>query len=108
MIYSPNGLMRYNDSIAIVDDIPLLSQWIKKSRSGERDFLTLLFKKEPAKNENYSNSLPQCGQYFENHGSFQKNVSQCGQRHQKYSKMQNITKKLISIDTPNLVVVKNL
>ena len=108
MIYSPDGLMRYNDSIAIVDDIPLLSQWIKKSRSGERDFLTLLFKKEPAKNEDYSNSLPQCGQYFENHGSFQKNVSQCGQRHQKYSKMQNITKKLISIDTPNPVVVKNL
>ena len=31
MIYSPNGLMRYNDSDAIVDDIPLLSQWIKKS-----------------------------------------------------------------------------
>ena len=22
--------MRYNDSVAIVDDIPLLSQWIKK------------------------------------------------------------------------------
>ena len=30
MIYSPDGLMRYNDSYAIVDDIPLLSQWIKK------------------------------------------------------------------------------
>ena len=30
MICSPNGLMRYNDSVAIVDDIPLLSQWIKK------------------------------------------------------------------------------
>ena len=30
MIYSPNGLMRYNDSVAIVDDMPLLSQWIKK------------------------------------------------------------------------------
>ena len=30
MIYSPHGLMRYNDSIAIVDDMPLLSQWIKK------------------------------------------------------------------------------
>ena len=30
MIYSPDGLMRYNDSNAIVDDIPLLSQWIKK------------------------------------------------------------------------------
>ena len=24
------GLMRYNDSFAIVDDMPLLSQWIKK------------------------------------------------------------------------------
>ena len=53
--------------------------------------LSMLFKKEPAKTEDYSNSLPQCGQ-----------------RHQKYSKMQNITKKLISIDTPNPVVVKNL
>ena len=31
MIYSPEGLMRYNYSVAIVDDIPLLSQWIKKS-----------------------------------------------------------------------------
>ena len=30
MIYSPDGLMRYNDSNAIVDDMPLLSQWIKK------------------------------------------------------------------------------
>ena len=30
MICSPDGLMRYNDSNAIVDDIPLLSQWIKK------------------------------------------------------------------------------
>ena len=30
MIYSPNGLMRYNDSVAIVDDMPLLSQWITK------------------------------------------------------------------------------
>ena len=29
MIYSPDGLMRYNDSFAIADDIPLLSQWIK-------------------------------------------------------------------------------
>ena len=29
MVCSPDGLMRYNDSIAIVDDIPLLSQWIK-------------------------------------------------------------------------------
>ena len=32
MIYSPDGLMRYNNGkIAIVDDIPLLLQWIKKS-----------------------------------------------------------------------------
>ena len=31
MICSPDGLMRYNDSGAIVDDMPLLSQWIKKS-----------------------------------------------------------------------------
>ena len=31
MIYSPDGLMRYNNgNFAIVDDIPLLSQWIKK------------------------------------------------------------------------------
>ena len=30
MIYSPYGLMRYNDSNAIVDDMPLLSQWMKK------------------------------------------------------------------------------
>jgi len=29
MICSPDGLIRYNDSITIVDDIPLLSQWIK-------------------------------------------------------------------------------
>ena len=34
MICSPNGLMRYNNGIfAIVDDIPLLSQWIKKLRT---------------------------------------------------------------------------
>ena len=39
MIYSPDGLMRYNDSVAIVDDMPLLSQWIKKPRSSERGFL---------------------------------------------------------------------
>ena len=65
-------------------------------------------KKNWVKTEDYSNSLPQCGQYFENHGSFQKNVSQCGQRHQKYSKMQNKIKKIIRIDTPNPVVVKNL
>ena len=38
MIYSPNGLMRYNDSVAIVDDMPLLSQWIKNPRSTERGF----------------------------------------------------------------------
>ena len=32
MIFSPDGLMRYNNGIfAIVDDMPLLSQWIKKS-----------------------------------------------------------------------------
>ena len=31
--------MIYNDSSAIVDDMPLLSQWIKKSRSSELDFL---------------------------------------------------------------------
>ena len=43
MIYCPNGLMRYNDSIAIVDDIPLLSQWIKKPRSEERGFLVQMF-----------------------------------------------------------------
>ncbi len=60
------------------------------------------------KTEDYSNSLPQCGQYLENQGSFQKNVSQCGQRHQKYSKKQNKIKKIISIDTPNPVIVKNL
>ena len=64
--------------------------------------------KSALKTKNYSNSLPQCGQYFENHGSFQKNVSQCGQRHQKYSKTQNKIKKIISIDTPNPVLVKNL
>ncbi len=29
MIYSPDGLMRYNTA-SRVDDIPLLSQWIKK------------------------------------------------------------------------------
>ena len=32
MLYSPNGLMKYNDSLAIVDDMPLLSQWIKKDQ----------------------------------------------------------------------------
>ena len=53
-------------------------------------FLSFVSEKEPAKTEDYSNSLPQCGQYFENHSSFQKKVSQCGQRHQKYSKMQNM------------------
>ena len=32
MIFSPDGLMIYNNGIfAIVDDMPLLSQWIKKS-----------------------------------------------------------------------------
>ena len=34
MICSPDGLMRYNNgNFAIVDDIPLLSQWIKKLRT---------------------------------------------------------------------------
>jgi hypothetical protein len=34
--------MRYNDSVAIVDDMPLLSQWIKKERSKMlRSFLSL-------------------------------------------------------------------
>ena len=31
--------MRYTGGNAACDDIPLLSQWIKKSRSKERDFL---------------------------------------------------------------------
>ncbi len=39
--------MRYNDSVAIVDDMPLLSQWIKKSRSEERDFLAAALGFEP-------------------------------------------------------------
>ncbi len=40
MIYSPDGLMRYNNGkIAIVDDIPLLSQWIKKDKSFDLSFL---------------------------------------------------------------------
>ena len=30
-IYSPDGLTRYNNGTAVVDDMPLLSQWIKKS-----------------------------------------------------------------------------
>ena len=30
MICSPDGLMRCNDSNAVVGDMPLLSQWIKK------------------------------------------------------------------------------
>ena len=37
IIYSPNGLMRYNDSVAIVDDMPLLSQWIKKALVQENE-----------------------------------------------------------------------
>ena len=45
MIYSPDGLMRYNNGkIAIVDDIPLLSQWIKKERS--KCFVLFLAEKE--------------------------------------------------------------
>ena len=42
MIYIPNGLMRYNNSVAIVDDMPLLSQWIKKSKSKDLDFFGTL------------------------------------------------------------------
>ena len=40
--------MRYNDSGAIVDDIPLLSQWIKKSKSKDLDFLERITGLEPA------------------------------------------------------------
>ena len=43
MIYSPDGLMRYNDSNAIDDDMPLLSQWIKKSKSEDLDFLSVSY-----------------------------------------------------------------
>ena len=39
MIYSPDGLMRCNNGkIAIVDDMPLLSQWIKKTKSEDLAF----------------------------------------------------------------------
>ncbi len=49
MIYSPDGLMRYNNgNFAIVDDIPLLSQWIKKSKSEDLDFLVEVTGLEPA------------------------------------------------------------
>ena len=49
MIYSPDELMRYNNGkIAIVDDIPLLSQWIKKSKSEDLDFLVEVTGLEPA------------------------------------------------------------
>ena len=58
MIYSPKGLMRYNDSNAIVDDMPLLSQWIKKSRSEERDFLAAELGFEPRQTESESAVLP--------------------------------------------------
>ncbi len=51
MIYSPKGLMRYNDSDAIVDDIPLLSQWIKKSKSEDLDFLVGAGGFEPPKSK---------------------------------------------------------
>jgi len=53
MICSPDGLMIYNDSNAIVDDIPLLSQWIKKRlafasrflyKGYEKDFLRYLIR----------------------------------------------------------------
>ena len=47
--------MRYNNGVPLLmiytltrDDIPLLSQWIKKSRSWERDFLVLPTGLEPA------------------------------------------------------------
>ena len=50
MIYSPKGLMRYNDSNAIVDDMPLLSQWIKKDKSFDLSFLSLVSEKELARN----------------------------------------------------------
>ena len=46
MIYSPDGLMRYNNGKAIVDDMPLLSQWIKKSKSEDLDFLCKDYKKD--------------------------------------------------------------
>ena len=42
MIYNPDGLMRYNNgNFATVDDMPLLSQWIKKGA----------VKKQPKKEE---------------------------------------------------------
>ena len=54
MIFSPDGLMRYNNSLAVVDDIPLLSQWIRKGavkkqpekknyKSIEKDRLVVIF-----------------------------------------------------------------
>ena len=82
---------------------------MRKSQGFFQSSLSLITQMKCARKPNdYSNSLPQCGQHLENHGSFQKNVSQCGQRHQKYDKTQNKIKKIISINTPNSVVVKNL
>ena len=40
------------------DDIPLLSQWIKKSRSEERDFLAAELGFEPRQTESESAVLP--------------------------------------------------
>ena len=39
MIYNPNGLMRYKGGKPTFDDIPSLSDWIKKSKSFDLDFL---------------------------------------------------------------------
>ena len=48
MIYSPDGLMRYNNGkIAIVDDMPLLSQWIKKHEAVASCFLAPPARIEP-------------------------------------------------------------
>ena len=58
MICSPNGLMRYNDSNAIVDDIPLLSQWIKKSKSEDLDFLAGVEGLEPSQTVLETGVLP--------------------------------------------------
>ena len=58
MIYSPNGLMRYNDSNAIVDDMPLLSQWIKKNEAFASFFFgDLLCEKAYSKTEVFSKAI---------------------------------------------------
>jgi len=55
MRYSPVGLMRYNDSNAIVDDMPLLSQWIKKIPSPKTwNFLSFVSEKELVKKRGFS------------------------------------------------------